>query len=86
MKTCNFSINYIGNFEILFSRIISECKKVKAMIAGNSLAGEFNITILGLRYKGDYNRDGNNIEINISQKLFFISCETIKEVVIKYLS
>ena len=85
MKTCTFSINYNGDCEILFSRIVNESKKVNANISGNSLAGKFNVSILGSSYKGHYSRNGTNIHINISQKPFYISCGTIKAVIMKYL-
>ena len=86
MKSCNFSVDYAGDWEILFSRAKSDGKRVNATISGNSLAGEFKVSILGSVYKGDYRRNGTNIHINISQKPFYMSCGTIKTVVMKYLS
>lgn len=86
MKSCNFSLDYTGDCELLFARVQSEGKKVNASISGNSLAGEFKVSILGFVYKGDYSRNGTNIHINISHKPFYMSCGTIKAIVMKYLS
>ncbi len=54
------------------------CKKLGGNFNGDTSAGNFDITIMGNTITGSYNIAGNQINITVDDKPFFVPCSTIE--------
>lgn len=76
---CQFNISFSGDAESLIKRAKQELSKAGGAFNGDSVQGNFQVkTPLG-SIEGNYNIEGQQIFITITDRPFFISCERIQK-------
>ena len=74
---CNFSISFPGPAEKLLEKAKAAIEGQGGNFSGDLASGSFNVQVLG-SISGSYNITGQVMNINISSKPLFISCNQIE--------
>lgn len=83
---CNFSINYPKPKEELVTKLRSAIlSQSNAQFEGDDTSGVFGLTAMGFDIAGKYTIEGDDIEVNITDKPFLVSCSRIESELRKYL-
>lgn len=83
---CNFSINYPKPKEELVAQLKAAIlAQSNAQFQGDQNAGIFGLTVMGFDIAGKYTIEGDDIEVNITDKPFLVSCNRIESELRKYL-
>ena len=87
MAECTFSIPFEGTAVDLKAKIETAVVQAKGTFEGDASAGKFSLpTPLG-QIKGSYNmNDASPINIQVSEKPFFVSCKQIESKLMEYLN
>ena len=78
---CTFTITFEGTASSLSNSIRQKILGSNGQFSGDESAGNFSIHVLAASIEGAYTIDGNNLNITISKKPFFLSCNAIKDYV-----
>ena len=74
---CSFDVNFSGTAQQLLDKAKSATQSYGSL-NGDTSGGAFNVSALGISIKGNYTISGNTASINVTDKPFFLSCDTIK--------
>lgn len=75
---CNFIIETHSSGSDLVNAIKNKVESQGGRFNGDDGAGDFDVPLLGSRISGSYQLSGNQMNVDISDKPFFISCSQIK--------
>ncbi|MBD0276417.1 MAG: hypothetical protein ICV51_12425 [Flavisolibacter sp.] len=75
---CSFSIPFTGTPEAVLDRARSAVQNQGGIFTGDVAAGNFQVSALGTTVKGRYTVAGQNLNITIDDKPFFLPCGTIE--------
>jgi hypothetical protein len=75
---CNFSIPFTGSVQDLLDKARAAVEKQGGMFNGNAARGNFSVSALGNTIKGSYTVAGQNFNIVIDSKPFFLPCSTVE--------
>lgn len=78
MSTCNFSIPFSKPAEEILSKAKATIESQNGIFTGNQNAGNFDVSVLGNTVKGTYKVEGNNLQIEITEKPFLVPCSMIE--------
>ncbi len=78
MSNCNFTIPFSGDASELVSKAKSAVESQKGLFNGDTTSGNFEVTILSNTIKGNYDVNGQTMNIAIFNKPFFVPCSTIE--------
>ena len=71
-------------FSVTFSEPAVESQS--GMFNGDVNSGDFEVTVFGNNIKGNYTVTGQNLEIEITDKPFFVPCNMIETFLVKNIS
>ena len=75
---CNFSIPISGSPEQVLNKARSAVQGQGGTFTGDTTNGNFKVTVFGNTIAGTYNVLGENLNIDITDKPFLISCGMIE--------
>jgi hypothetical protein len=78
MADCNFSIGIPGNASDIVTKIQSQIQNQGGSFNGNESGGSFNVKVLGSTIAGAYTIAGSQMNVEITDKPFFIGCGQIE--------
>jgi len=78
MAECNFSITFPGTAADIVSKIRSQIQQQGGTFNGDTNAGSFSVKVLGSTIAGNYTITGQQINITIDDKPFFVGCGQIE--------
>jgi len=76
--SCNFSIPFTGDPQSVLSRAKAAVKSQGGNFDGDENNGAFGVTVFGNTIKGTYTISGQNLDVVITDKPFFVPCNTIE--------
>ncbi len=76
--SCNFSIPFSNTAETVLDKAKTTVEEQGGVFKGDSNAGEFSLSVFGNNIAGSYSVNGDQLEIVISDKPFFVPCNTIE--------
>jgi len=79
MSKCNFSINFSGTPEDVYTKAKQAVEKQGGSFSGDSNSGNFSINVFGT-ISGTYAVSGNALNITIEDKPMMIPCAAIENV------
>jgi hypothetical protein len=85
MPECNFKINFTGTPEEVFQKAKSAIEKQKGSFTGDAGAGDFDVSFFGNAITGSYAVNGQELEVTIHSKPFFVPCSAIESMLAKEL-
>lgn len=77
MAKCQFSIDFSGSAEEVFSRAKAAVEKQGGVFNGNASSGNFSINVFGT-ISGSYTVAGQQLQIAIEDKPMMIPCAAIE--------
>jgi hypothetical protein len=77
MAKCNFSIDFMGSAQDVFSRAKAAVEKQGGSFNGDSSSGNFSINVFGA-ISGTYTVSGQQLQISIEEKPIMIPCAAIE--------
>ena len=76
---CSFKIPFSGSAEEILAKAKSAVQSQGGNFSGNNSGGSFDVTAVGNTIKGSYTVIGNELNIEINSKPFFLPCSTIEQ-------
>ncbi|HEU4471506.1 MAG TPA: hypothetical protein VFR58_10500 [Flavisolibacter sp.] len=77
MSKCNFSINFSGTPQEIFTRAKNAVEKQGGNFSGDETSGSFSINVFGT-ISGSYTVSGQQLNISIEDKPMMIPCAAIE--------
>jgi len=78
MGTCNFSIPFSGDAEIVLAKAKAAIESQQGVFTGDANSGSFSVSVFGNSIKGSYLVNGQSLNITITDKPFIVPCSTIE--------
>jgi len=82
---CNFSISFNGSAEELVNKATKAVAGAGGNLTGDTSRGDFSLSTPVGKIQGSYTVTGNDFNIAIAEKPFFVSCGQIEAQLRKYL-
>lgn len=76
--SCNFKVPFSGSAEDVLNKAKNTVKSQGGNFAGDTSAGNFDVTVFGNTIKGSYTVAAAELNISITDKPFLIPCSTIE--------
>lgn len=76
--SCNFKLPFTGPTEEVLNKARTAVQGQGGNFSGDASTGNFDVTAFGNIIKGSYSVTGNELDINIHDKPFFLPCITIE--------
>jgi len=86
MSDCNFNIPFNESISDAISRAKSAIENQNGIFNGDENSGNFEVTVFGNTIKGNYSVNGQNLNLVITHKPFFVPCSTIESLLKKEIS
>ena len=86
MAACNFNINFTQSAQELVNKLRTKVSSQGGTLTGNETSGSINVPIMGSHISGSYTITGQQINLTIDHKPFFISCDQIQGVLMGNIS
>jgi len=86
MSDCNFNIPFSETASHAISKAKSAIQSQNGIFNGDEHSGEFEVTVFGNTVKGNYSVAGQNLNLIITHKPFFVPCGTIESFLLKEIS
>ena len=83
---CKFRIKPIHNIDETYQIALSEIQRLGAKYVGDSTGGKFDLKIIGMRFKGSIQVEGNIIIVEIIDKPLLIPCSFIENSTKQYVA
>jgi len=77
MSKCNFSIDFSGSAQDVYSRAKAAVEKQGGSFSGDAGSGSFSINVFGT-ISGSYTVSGQQLHISIEDKPMMIPCAAIE--------
>jgi len=78
MTDCQFSIPFTVSTEEILAKAKAVIEKKEGRFTGDDHSGEFELAFLGMTAGGTYQVVGQELQVTILSKPFFIPCETVE--------
>jgi hypothetical protein len=78
MATCNFSIPFTGEPEVILAKAKAAIESQSGNFNGDTKSGNFEVSVFANSIKGYYSVTGQNLNLTITDKPFLIPCSTIE--------
>ena len=78
MSTCNFSISFSGEPDVIVAKAKSAVESQQGTFTGDTHSGNFEVTVFANTIRGLYVVTGQNLNITITHKPFLIPCSAIE--------
>lgn len=78
MADCNFSIGFTGSASDIIAKVQQQIQQQGGTFNGDTSSGSFSVKVVGSTIAGSYTVSGQQINIEITDKPFFISCSQIE--------
>jgi len=78
---CSFTIPFAGSASSLVATIRGKILANNGSFSGEDTSGNFSIQAVGASIEGSYAISGNEMEITVQKKPFFVSCNMIRDYV-----
>ncbi|MEO6070399.1 MAG: hypothetical protein ABIN57_07465 [Chitinophagaceae bacterium] len=75
---CTFSISFSGTPQSVLSKAKAAVNSQGGNFEGNEDAGNFGLSVMGNSIQGTYTVTGQNLNVTITDKPFFVPCSTIE--------
>jgi hypothetical protein len=76
--SCTFSIPFNSSPQTVLSRAKAAVNSQGGTFEGDDQAGNFGVSVFGNTIKGTYTVTGQNLNVIITDKPFFVPCNTIE--------
>ena len=86
MSDCNFNIPFQEPSSVIIQKAKSAIENHNGIFNGTENSGDFEITVFGNTIKGSYSVAGQNLNLIITHKPFFVPCSTIENLLLKEIS
>jgi hypothetical protein len=78
MAACNFTIDFAESATVLVEKMKSKILNQGGTFTGDESGGSLSVSLMGSGLSGSYLINGQQMEITIEKKPFFVSCNQIK--------
>lgn len=78
MADCSFSIGFTGSASDVIAKVQQQIQQQGGDFNGDTSAGSFSVRVLGSTIAGSYTISGQQINIDINDKPFFVGCGQIE--------
>jgi hypothetical protein len=78
MAACDFSIPFTGDPQMIFNKAKSAVQGQGGTFNGDTSSGDFSVSFFGNSVAGSYTITGQNLNVIITSKPFFVPCNTIE--------
>jgi hypothetical protein len=78
MSTCNFSIPFTGEPEVILAKAKAAIESQNGNFNGDIKSGNFEVSVFANSIKGYYSVTGQNLNLTITDKPFLIPCSAIE--------
>ncbi|HVG41429.1 MAG TPA: hypothetical protein VM888_07435 [Chitinophagaceae bacterium] len=75
---CTFSIAFTGDPQAIMNRAKAAVKSQGGTFESTESEGNFGVSVFGNTIKGSFTVTGQNLNVVISDKPFFVPCNTIE--------
>ena len=86
MSVCNFNLPFSEPASIAVDKARAAVESQNGIFNGNDLSGDFELTVFGNTIKGNYTVSGQVLNLEITDKPFFVPCSTIESFLSKQIS
>lgn len=86
MADCNFSIPFSGSAEEVYQKAKAAVEKQAGNFSGDHQQGSFDVALMGNRIAGEYMVAGQDLQVTIHEKPFFVPCNAIESFLSKQLA
>lgn len=86
MSVCNFNLPFSEPASIAVEKARAAVESQNGIFNGNDLSGDFELTVFGNTIKGNYSVSGQVLNLEITDKPFFVPCSTIESFLSKQIS
>ncbi len=76
--SCKFTIAFTKDAETVLGKAKAAVEKQNGTFSGDTNSGEFSVSVFGSDIKGNYTVEGNNLNMEITDKPFLIPCNAIE--------
>ena len=84
--SCKFSVNFSEPAESAVLKAKNAVESQSGTFNGDVNSGEFEVTVFGNNIKGNYTVSGQVLNIEITDKPFFVPCNMIETFLVKNIS
>ena len=84
--SCKFSVNFSEPAESAVLKAKNAVESQSGKFNGDVNSGEFEVTVFGNNIKGNYTVAGQVLNIDITDKPFFVPCNMIETFLVKNIS
>ena len=78
MSACNFTIPFTKPVNEILAKAKSTVESQDGTFTGDESSGNFNVNVFGNIVVGAYTVDGQNLQIDITEKPFLVPCSMIE--------
>ena len=86
MSDCNITIPFTDSVSGALAKARAAIESQNGIFNGDENGGNFEVTIFGSTIKGNYSVTGKILNLNITDKPFFVPCSTIESLLLKEIS
>lgn len=80
---CNFNLSFNESAESAVAKAKSAVESQNGIFNGDVNSGDFEVTVFGNEIKGNYRVSGQSLNIEITDKPFFVPCSMIETFLVK---
>jgi hypothetical protein len=84
--SCNIKVPFTGTPESIVTKARNAISKAGGTFDGNDATGSFGLSTPVGDVRGAYTVNGNVLEVTISEKPFFVSCDMIESQLAQYIN
>ncbi|MCO6497982.1 MAG: hypothetical protein J5I50_09995 [Chitinophagaceae bacterium] len=84
--SCNFEFPVGGDVEAALEKAREAVESQNGTFTGDTNAGDFELNVFGNFIKGSYTISGETLNLEITDKPFFVPCNMIESYLKKYIS
>lgn len=84
--SCKFSVNFSEPAESAVTKAKNAIESQSGVFNGDTNRGDFEVTVFGNNIKGNYTVTGQILNIEITDKPFFVPCSMIETFLVKNIS
>ena len=82
--SCNFSLKQKQDIAETYQIALREIERFGATYNGDANGGSFKLEVLGMRFKGNIQVEGNSIVVKLTDKPLLVPCSVIESSVKAY--
>ena len=83
---CNFTVPFTKSATEILDKAKETIESQNGTFSGDENTGCFDVSVFGNTVKGNYKVDGQNLEIEITEKPFLVPCSMIESFLVSKLN